>query len=452
VAQSNMPDSPERYRQSARIFEHNRKYIPGGVISVNRATQPEIAFVKGCGAYMWDADGNRYIDYHAAFAPSFLGHNDPYVNEAANRVMRDDLSLFGSGTTLLEGRLAELICHHIPWVESVQFLNTGSEATYQALRLARAVTGRDHLMVIQGGYNGWHNDVACNLMTPLEQLGPRVSPGEYAYRPISAGIPREHQKLIHIVNFNDLASVEYVCQRYAVAGMIIEPILQNIGIIKPEPGYLQGLRALADRYGFVLIFDEVKTGFRHALGGYATLAGVTPDLVVYGKAIANGYPMAVLGGKRGLMDWFVHPDPAKRVLLAGTYNAHPIPTAAAIATIERLLMNDGEVYRRVASLGQQIEQGLQAILQKCSATAVVARQGSAFCIYFMNHCPKDWHDLAAHHDFDLDQRVRRALIPRGVYFFPVATKQCSISAAHTAEDVDWTLHQFEHVVSSAVAA
>jgi len=452
ITQSDQQHSVDRYRESARIFEHNRKYIPGGVISVNRATQPEIAFVKGCGAYLWDADGNRYTDYHAAFAPCFLGHNDSYVNEAVTRVMRDGLSLFGSGTTLLEGKLAELICHHIPWVESVQFLNTGSEATYEALRLARAVTGRDHVMVIQGGYNGWHNDVACNLNTPLEQIGPRVSPGEYAFRPISAGIPLEHQKLVHIVNFNDLASVEYVCQQHAVAGMIVEPILQNVGIIKPEPGYLQGLRTLADRYGFILIFDEVKTGFRHAVGGYAALAGVCPDLAVYGKAIANGYPMAVVGGKKDLMDWFVHPDPAKRVLLAGTYNAHPVPTAAAIATIERLLMNDGDVYRHVEALGRRMEQGVHAILQKCSAPAVVARQSSAFCIYFMDHCPKDWHDLAANNNFDLDGRMRQELIPRGVYFFPVATKQCSISFAHTAEDVDQTLQQVEMAMDSVMGA
>lgn len=452
MASLNQPQAADRYRQSARIFEANRKYIPGGVISVNRATQPEIAFVKGWGAYIWDADGNRYIDYHAAFAPCFLGHNDAYVNEAVARVIREGLSLFGSGTTPQEGKLAELICGHIPWVESVQFLNTGSEATYQALRLARAVTGRDHLIVIQGGYNGWHNDVACNLMTPLAQLGPRISPGEYPFRPISAGIPRDRQKLVHVVNFNDLASVEYVCQRYPVAALIAEPILQNIGIVKPEPGYLQGLRALANRYGFVLIFDEVKTGFRHALGGYAALAGVAPDLVVYGKAVANGYPMAVLGGKKELMNWFVHPDSEKRVLLAGTYNAHPVPTAAAIATIERLLMNNGEAYKHVEALGQQMEHGIQAVLRKLSTQAVVARQGSAFCIYFMDHCPKDWHDLAAHHNFDLDRKLRQALIPRGVYFFPVATKQCSISYAHTAEDVHETLQQLERALVSAMAA
>jgi hypothetical protein len=175
---------------------------------------------------------------------------------------------------------------------------------------------------MQGGYNGWHNDVACNLMTPLEALGPRVSPGEYPFLPISAGIPDAHKPLVHPINFNDLDSVRWVCERYPIACLITEPILQNIGLVHPKPGYLAGLRKLADEFGFVLIFDEVKTGFRHALGGYAQISGVRPDLAVYGKAIANGYPIAALGGKKALMDYFVHPDPAKRVLLAGTYNAH----------------------------------------------------------------------------------------------------------------------------------
>lgn len=434
------------HRQSQAILTSNRKYIPGGVASVNRAVSPNIVFVKGQGAYLWDADGNRYIDYHTAFAPIFLGHNDPYVTEAVIRVLKDGASLYGSGTTVLEGRLAELICQHVPSVESVLFLNTGSEATCQAIRVARAATGRDHIIVIQGSYNGWHNDVSCNLMTPLDQLGVRVSPGEYPYKPLSAGIPLDHQKLVHSINFNDLESIRYVCEKYPIAALITEPILQNIGIVKPEPGYLSGLRGLADRYGFVLIFDEVKTGFRHAIGGYASVAGVMPDLVAFGKAIANGYPMAVLGGKRALMDFFVDPDPLKRVLLAGTYNAHPVPMAAGIATIERLLMNDGEVYRYVESLGQQLDQGLECIIRKLSLKATVARQGSAFCIYFMDHCPRDWHDLAMHHAFAFDERMRKNLIERGIYFFPLATKQCSISAAHTGAEIKVTLDQVEEAL------
>lgn len=438
--------------KSLEILNSNRKYIPGGVASVNRAVEPEIAFVRGEGAYIWDADGDRYIDYHAAFAPHLLGHNDPDVTGAVERVLRDRASLFGSGTTVLEGRLAELICQAVPFIDSVQFLNSGSEATYQAIRLARAATGRDHIIVMQGGYNGWHNDVCCNLMTPLDTLGPRRSPAEYPYLTISAGVPEDHRKLVHPVNFNDLASVEYVCRKYPIAALITEPILQNIGIVHPQAGYLQGLRDMARRYGFLYIFDEVKTGFRHGLGGYAAIAGVEPDLVVYGKALANGYPMAALAGKNDLMRYFVHPDGNRRVLLAGTYNAHPVPTAAAIATIERLMRNGGEVYRHLDCLGAQLENGIAKIVSGLGITATLVRQGSAFCLYFMDRAPVDWHDIAEHHDFASDVAMRRELIDQGVYFFPLAVKQGSISNAHTAADIDITLDRWRCALASAAPA
>lgn len=428
-----------RYPESDKILSHNRRFIPGGVVSVNRTTQPELTFLRGEGAYIWDADGNRYIDYHCAFAPHFLGHNDPDVTEAVLQALHSKASLFGSGTTLLEGELAELFCESVPTADSVQFVNTGSEATAQAIRLARGATARDHIIVVQGSYNGWHNDVSCNVMTPLEILGERVSPGEYAYASMSAGVPAGHQQIVHVVNFNDLDSVRYVCEKYSIAALITEPILQNVGIVKPRPGYLEGLRKLADKYGFVLIFDEVKTGFRHALGGYAQICGVTPDLATYGKAVANGYPLAAVAGKSELMDRFVDPIPAKRVLLAGTYNAHPVPTAAAIATIRKLRRSDGEVYRHVNRLGEKMEEGLEVILRNLGLDGVVARQGSAFCIYFMDHCPKDWHDLAGNHRFDIDLEMRKKVVERGVYFFPSAVKQCSISYAHTDEDVRVTL-------------
>ncbi|MFN7936508.1 MAG: aspartate aminotransferase family protein [Bryobacteraceae bacterium] len=431
------------YPKSEAILAHNRRYIPGGVVSVNRSVTPQIVFTRAEGAVLWDAEGNTYIDYHAAFAPHFLGHNDPDVNAAVEQVLQDHASLFGAGTTELEGELAELICTNIPWIESVQFLNTGSEATAAALRVARAITGRDHVITMQGGYNGWHNDVAGNLMTPLAQLGPRVSPGEYPFHPISAGIPEAHKALVHSVNYNDLDSVRWVCERYPVAALLTEPILQNIGIVKPLPGYLEGLRRLADEFGFLLLFDEVKTGFRHAFGGYAAVSGVRPDLAVYGKAIANGYPMAALGGKREYMDYFVHPEAAKRALLAGTYNAHPVPTAAAIATVKKLLDEDGEVYRQTEAMGARMEKGLREVIVRKGVKATVARQGSAFCIYFMDHAPVDWHDLAGNHDFAFDDAFRRRLLERGVYFFPLATKQCSISYAHTAEQVAKTVEAVE---------
>ena len=431
------------YPKSAMIQKNNSRFLPGGVSSINRAVKPEIVFVKGQGAYLWDAEGNRYIDYHAAFAPHVLGHNDPEVTEAVIHVLGCSASLYGSGATELEGELAELICSKVPAAESVELLNTGSEATAQAIRLARAATGRDHVIVMQGGYNGWHNDVSCNVMTPLSELGPRVSPGEYPYISISAGVPEAHKQLVHPINFNDLASVEYVCKQREVAALITEPILQNIGIVKPNPGYLEGLRKLADRYGFVLIFDEVKTGFRHSVGGYSLLSGVIPDLIVFGKAVANGYPLGVLAGKRALLNGFVHPEPAKRVLLAGTYSGHPVPVAAAIATIKILSKNNGQVYRHLEALGSRMEVGLRGITRALGLTTVVSRQGSAFCLYFMDHLPRDWHDLAENHNFGLDEKLRQVLIEHGVYFFPLAVKQCSISFAHTESDIDTTLSQME---------
>jgi glutamate-1-semialdehyde 2,1-aminomutase len=432
--------------QSRHLFEQNRRYIPGGVVSLNRKVEPEIAFVRGRGAYLWDVDNNQYIDYHAAFGPYLLGHNDPDVEGAVRAMVDSEATLTGSGTTPWEGRAAQLLVEAVPSVEKAQFTNTGSEATFLALRLARAFTGRDHVVVMQGGYNGWHDEVACNVMTPLEQVGPRVEEGEYPFVPLSAGIPASTRERVHVINFNDLASVEWVFKTYEVGALITEPILQNIGIVKPQPGYLQGLRELCDRYGVVLILDEVKTGFRHALGGYASLQDVTPDLAVFGKAIANGYPLGALGGRSDIMDLFDDPDPARRVLIAGTYNGHPAPIAAAIATMEKLRREEATLYPHLEALGQKLEDGLSQLFKEAGIGVTIARQGSASCVYFMDHAPVSWHDLAEHHDMALDLRYRKALIERGIYHFPLPTKQGSISTAHTEDDIAKTLEATEAVL------
>ena len=439
----------EKYLRSIEVLERNQQYIPGGVLSGARKVEPVICFSRARGASLWDLDGNRYVDYHAAFAPHLLGHNDPHVNQAVRRVLDGEVSLFGSGPTVLEGRLAELICTHAPAVERIEFLNTGSEAMLAALRLARTATGRDHVVVMQGGFNGSHNELACNVLTPLERVGPRVSPGEYPYARLGPGLPAAQERLAHVVNFNDLDSVRHVCERFPVAALVTEPVLQNVGVLKPRPGYLQGLRRLADHYGFVLVFDEVKTGFRHGLGGYSRVSGVRPDLVVFAKAIANGFPLAALGGKTELMDYFAHPDPERRPTMGGTYNGHPLSLAAAIATIERLLAGGGAVYRHLEDLGARLQAGVEELLEARGIEGLVSRLGSAFSIYFMDHEPRDWHDLAAHHDFRRDLAMRRALIDAGVYFFPVATKQCSISAAHGAADIAFTLEALNGALEAA---
>ena len=326
----------ESQKQSEKILMEAKRYIAGGVVSLNRKVDPAIIFKEGKGSKIYDINGKEYIDYHAAFAPHLLGHNYDAVNNAVLEVIRNQISLIGSSTNELEISLAKLICKLIPSLELIQITNTGSEATAHAIRLSRAYTGKEHIILMIGGYNGWHNDVARVVLPSKAQIGPRVSPGEYPFIPSSAGIPEGVKQKVHCVNFNDLASVEYVLQKYPVACVLTEPVLQNVGVVLPQAGYLQGLVDLCETYEAVCIFDEVKTGFRSALGGYQSVAGVTPHLSVFGKAIANGYPLGVIGGKREIMELFDAPDPQKRVLIAGTYNAHPINTAAAIATLEIL--------------------------------------------------------------------------------------------------------------------
>lgn len=427
---------------------HNSVYIPGGISSANRIIDPAIAFVRGEGAGLWDTQGKRYIDYHAAFGPYFLGHNFAPVNQAAIAVLETGDSLFGAGPSGLEGRLAELVCKTVDAVDKVTLLNTGSEATSLAIRLARVITKRRHFIVMQGGYNGNHDELACNVFNSLEEIGPRVSPGEYPLRPLGAGTNVEETRFVHAINFNDLESVRYVCRRYPIAAVITEPVLQNIGVVHPQKGYLAGLRELADECGFVLIFDEVKTGFRHAVGGYSALCGVTPDLVVYGKAIANGFPLAMVGGKRKFMDYLSHTDPSRRPFLAGTYNGHPVPVAAAIRTIEYLIANESTLYPRIEALGARMQSGMLDVFSRHHIPACVSRQGSAFSFYFMADAPRDLHDIIERHDTAKDVALRRLLIERGVFFIPIATKQCSISAAHTQDDIDQTLQRFEDAVAA----
>ncbi len=430
----------------AAVIARNAAYIPGGISSTNRQIDPAIAFVRGDGAYMWDTEDKRYIDYHAAFGPYLLGHNFKPVNQAAIDVLNGSDSLFGAGPSVLEGRLAELLCKNVAAVEKVTLLNTGSEATSLAIRISRAVTGRHHFIVMQGGYNGNHDELACNVFNTIGEIGPRVCPGEYRRMPIGAGTTIEETRFVHAVNFNDLESVRYICRRYPVAALITEPVLQNIGVVPPQPGYLAGLRSLADEFGFVLVFDEVKTGFRHGLGGYSALSGVSPDLVVYGKAIANGFPLAVVGGKSRFMDVIHDPDPKRRPFVAGTYNGHPVAVAAAIRTIEHLVENQATLYPRLEALGRKLETGMLEIFAANRITACVTRQGSAFSFYFTKAAPRDLHDIIEGHDFARDLQLRRALIEQGVFFIPIATKQCSLSAAHSDDDIAFTLDRFRHAV------
>lgn len=421
----------------AQIIKDAHKYIAGGVVSLNRKVEPNIVFVRGKGSRIFDTDGKEYIDYHAAFAPHLLGHNDARVNDAVIQAINEERSLFGSGTNPVEVQLAKLLCESVPSMERVQITNTGSEATAHAIRLSRAWTGREDIILTLGGYNGWHNDVSRAVKPLLAQIGLRVSPGEYPFVSSSAGVPDSTKRLVHVVNFNDLESIEYVMKRHPVACVLTEPVLQNVGVIHPKEGYLQGIIDLCDKYGAVSIFDEVKTGFRSALGGYQSVAGVKPHLSVFGKAVANGYPLGVIGGRKDIMELFDSPDPSKRVLIAGTYNAHPLNSAAAIATIK--ILRDTNVYEHLNTVSTRLYTNLEKMFREKGKQLVLARNASAFCLYFCERAPEDLHDIMLHHDAEFDLKLRKQLIERGIYHIPIPCKQGSISYAHLEEDIDKTL-------------
>jgi glutamate-1-semialdehyde 2,1-aminomutase len=422
---------------TARLNQEAKKYIAGGVVSLNRKVDPNIVFVRGKGSRIYDSDGKEYIDYHAAFAPHMLGHNDPCVNEAVKKVMDEDYSLFGSGTNPLEVELARLLCETISSLDLVQITNTGSEGTAHAIRLSRSYTEREDIIVTLGGYNGWHNDVSRAVTPALSQIGPRVRPGEYPFVSSSAGIPDSVKRRVHVVNFNDLESIEYVMKRFPVACVLTEPVLQNVGVILPKEGYLQGIIDLCEKYGAVAIFDEVKTGFRSAIGGYQSVANVKPHLSVFGKAVANGYPLGVVGGKKEIMNLFDSSDPKKKVLIAGTYNAHPVNAAAAVATLKAL--HNSNVYKHLNLVSNKLYSNLERMFQEKGKPMVLARNASAFCLYFCEQAPQDLHDILETQDFAFDLKLRKALIENGIYHIPIPCKQGSVSYAHSEEDIDKTL-------------
>src|SRR5919206_691375 len=325
--------------------------IPGGVNSGQRRVPglEELVIASTSGATFTDGDGNVYTDYHAAFGPPLLGHNDPDVDAAVAGTARS-VGLMGVGVTEVEVELAERICELVPSAERVLLTETGSEATFHALRVARAATGRRHVIKFQGCYHGWHDSVAMNVISLPENVGRKD--------PLSKGILPEVVDATIVCRFNDASDVERALSEHDVAAIILEPIPHNIGAVLPKPGFLERLRELATKHGTVLVFDEVITGFRHALGGYQSIAGITPDLTTLGKAMGNGWPVSALAGKAELMELF-STTPGRPAFFAGTFNGHPPTAAAALATIEKLQREP--VHEHVFRLGQRARTELQAM-------------------------------------------------------------------------------------------
>ncbi|MBV9897515.1 MAG: aspartate aminotransferase family protein [Chloroflexi bacterium] len=409
------------------FFERARAVIPGGVNSAQRQVPglEDLVVTATSGATFTDDRGRTFTDYHAAFGPPLLGHNDRDVDravaEASARV--DNM---GVGITPLEIELAEKLVELVPSIERVLVTMTGSEATFHALRLARAVTGRRFVIKFQGCYHGWHDAVAMNVISPAERIGSKDL--------LSAGILPEVADATIVLPFNDAGAVERALRDHPndVAAIILEPIPHNIGAVLPLPGYLERLRELATRHGTVLIFDEVITGFRHGLGGYQQVAGVTPDLTTLGKAMANGWPISALGGKAELMDQF-NTTPGKPAFFAGTFNGHPAMVAAALATIRKL--QSEPVHEHVFRLGERIRSGLRDVLPEFDIPTVVSGFGSVFVTYFVEGPVERYDDLVAN-DVALFTGYRRAQMEHGIFELPLNLKRSHVSYAHTDADVD----------------
>jgi len=421
---------------SAALFDRARRVIPGGVNTSLRKVEPQIVWSRAEGAYLYDVDGNAFLDYHAAFGPIILGHAHPGVAAGVAEQQRS-LDLIGVGTSELEIRAAEKIVEHVPSAEQVLFCTSGSEATYHAVRVARGATGRRAIVKFQGHFHGWHDHLLANVISPPDRVG--------GLDPLSSGIlPDVHAELI-VLEWNDLDGLEQVMAERGreIAAVILEPIPHAIGVVMPEQEFLTRLRALTREHGAVLVFDEVVTGFRHALGGFQAITGITPDLTTLGKAMANGYPCAAICGRRDLMQHFNTSD--GDVFFSGTFNGHPLTMAACLATIEAL--EEPGLYERLFALGERMRRGLEDIIERLGMEAFPRQFGSVFVTYFMSPPANSYRDLLRNDD-EMYLDFHRGMLDRGFYMLPMALKRNHISASHTESDIDRTLEAADEVLTA----
>ncbi|MFJ6215878.1 aspartate aminotransferase family protein [Streptomyces sp. NPDC092296] len=425
------------------LAERARRVIPGGVNSGQRSIPglTDLVIARTQGARFWDSEGREFTDYHAAFGPPLLGHNDPDV-AAAVTTAGATLGLAGVAVTEGEVALAEQLVELLPSVEKVLLTSTGSEATFHALRVARVATGRRLVVKFQGCYHGWHDSVSLNVISSPDRLG--------RPDPTSTGILPEVLAATLVLRFNDPEAVRQAFAEHGqdIAAVIVEPIPHNVGALLPTDEFLRTLREECTRAGSVLVFDEVITGFRHALGGYQSLCGVTPDLTTMGKAIANGAPVGALGGRADLMDLF-STRPGGPAFFAGTYNGHPNVVAAALATLRKL--REEPVHEHTFRLGERARTELAAMYAGLGVPAVVTGYGSVFVSYFMaGPAPRSYDDLLAN-DAARFIGYRRNLVEHGIFELPLNLKRSHVSYAHTDADIDRLVEASEAAIRKTLA-
>ncbi|MCB0153357.1 MAG: glutamate-1-semialdehyde 2,1-aminomutase [Anaerolineae bacterium] len=413
--------------KSEKLFEAAQRVIPGGVNSPVRAFRGvggRPLFIDHAeGPYLWDADGNRYVDYVLSWGPLILGHAHPAVVSALQEAVTRGTS-YGAPTAL-ETELAELVCDLVPSAEQVRFVNSGTEATMSVLRLARAFTGRDKIIKLQGNYHGHADFLLVQAGSGVATLG----------LPDSPGVPQSATQNTLTAPYNDLEAIETLFKqsRDEIAGIILEPVAGNMGVVPPVEGYLSGLRELCTQYGALLIFDEVMTGFRVAVGGAQALYGVTPDLTALGKVIGGGLPVGAYAGRRDIMQTVA---PAGPMYQAGTLSGNPIAMTAGIVTLNAL--REPDLFENLVAGTRRLCEGIGAAAEAAGIPVYQTQVGTMFCTFFTDRPVVNW-DTAAASDTALFGRFFWAMLKQGVYLAPSQFEAGFFSSTHTPEVVTFTI-------------
>ncbi|MGM0547733.1 MAG: glutamate-1-semialdehyde 2,1-aminomutase [Bacillota bacterium] len=414
-------------KKSTTAFKKANKFIPGGVNSPARAfsavDMDPIFIEKGEGAYLYDIDGNQYLEYVNSWGPMILGYNPPQVIEELEKQLQLGTS-FGAPTEV-ETEIAELITEFYPAVDKVRMVNSGTEATMSAIRLARGYTGRDKIVKLEGCYHGHGDSLLVDAGSGLATLGIKGSPG------VTENTARE----TIVAPYNDQKAVEEIFNKYGneIAGIILEPVTGNMGVIAPQRGYLEFLREITYKNGSLLIFDEVMTGFRLARGGAQELYAIEPDLSTFGKIIGGGMPVGAYAGKKEIMDYVA---PLGPVYQAGTLSGNPMAMQAGLTTLKALKKED--VYLELEKKGQKLEAGIKKNIEELNFPAYFNRVGSMFTLFFTDQEVQNYQDVKEC-DLDLFAAYFKEMINQGIYLPPSQFEANFISLALTDSDLDKTI-------------
>lgn len=413
--------------KSATAFAEAKRYIPGGVNSPVRAFKSvgltPLFISRGQGSRVWDIDGNEFIDYIGSWGPLIVGHAHPQVVEAVQRTAEAGTS-FGAPTEL-ETEMAKLVAERVPSIELVRMVNSGTEATMSALRLARGYTGRSKIVKFEGCYHGHADSLLIKAGSGVATLG----------LPDSPGVPEGVAANTITVPYNDLDSIKLVFEKFGeeIAAVIVEPVAGNMGVVPPLPGYLQGLRDVTSRYGSLLIFDEVMTGFRVGLNCAQGLYGVTPDLTTLGKVIGGGLPVGAYGGKREIMERIA---PAGPIYQAGTLSGNPLAMAAGYTTLK--LLGEPGVYEELERKAARLEEGFAANAKELGIASTINRVGSMVCPFFTEAKVVNY-DTAKQSDLQRFNRYFANLLNLGISIAPSQFEGMFVSTAHTDDDIEKTI-------------